>query len=198
MNQAVQNVVTDMPQQTSPSNKLSKSQAIKIILIVLLFSLLIGGIIVMYYLILKSPVTQKPTSQTPIPATEEVPKETVSHYVGSQTITLRDESDGAPSGSAYRNISTSRVKHSITALLPDLEQDKYYQAWMIKPGNTFKLGTLSINDQGSYSLDTNFQFDSSTFLFTDFDTIHNTIVISLETINDQTIETKLLEGTFTK
>lgn len=198
MNQAIQNVATGIPQQTSPSNKLSRSRAVKIILIVLLFSLLIGGIIVMYYLILKSPATQEPISQTPVPVTEDVPEEIASHYVGSQTITLRDESGGTSSGTAYRDISTSRVTHSITASLPNLEQDKYYQAWMIKTGNTFKLGALSINDQGNYFLDTSFQFDSSTSLFTDFDTLHNTIIISLETINDQTIETKLLEGTFTE
>jgi hypothetical protein len=152
----------------------------------------------MYYLILKSPTTQEPISQTPIPAIEEVSKETVSHYIGSQTITLSDVSGGTSSGTAKRNILTGNVTHSITASLPDLEQDKHYQLWIINNGNTIALGTLSINSQGNYFLETNFQSDSRGFFFTDFNSMHNTIVISLETINDQTIETKLLEGIFTK
>lgn len=85
------------------------------------------------------------------------------------------------------------------ANLPEPPEEQFYQAWMIQSDEApFNAGTLSMKEEGVYSLQTDHQFDPIEPYFTTFDTIHNTMAISLESADDQTMETKILEGTFTE
>lgn len=185
--------VQSVPPQPSSGNS-SGSPLMKIVIIVVLLGVLAGGGFLAYSFL------QKPSTptQTPSPRTT-APKETATHYVGSQTITLRDINGGSSSGSVTRNITTGRVTHSITANLAAPAEGQFYQAWMIKFGEPpFNVGTLSRKEDGIYTLETDYQFVPEQSSFTTFETIHNTIVISLETVDDNTLETRVLEGTFTE
>ena len=64
--------------------------------------------------------------------------------------------------------------------LPDPEAGAFYQVWLEKDGNLTSLGRMRIA-KGGYLLEGN---------------VSDKVVVSRETINDNKVETKILEGSF--
>lgn len=170
------------------------------VLIVLLLMTAAGGIL--GFLSLRQPQTQKTISTPPLDSTPVQPTpEPATHYVGSHTAVLRDVRGGTLSGRATREISTSYTLHTVNAALPDPEGGAIYQAWIVKDNEFFPIGTLTNNGQGRYVLRSDHQFPPGNPPFpldTTFEDLRNTVVVTLETTNDDVAETKILEGTFTQ
>lgn len=138
-----------------------------------------------------APSVQIPTFPSPTPQPQ------ATHYLGSQTIALRDVSGGTSSGSATRSIIPGNVFHAVYATLPDPPEGQFYQAWAVGTENNFRgIGKLSKNFEGVYTTIRNSRFDSST-AYT-FDEFFNTTIVTLESVDDEVMETKILEGTFTQ
>lgn len=168
----------------------------KLPIIILIFIIIGIGIIV--FAIVKPQINKDSESdvQTEKQSTTKQP----SHYIGSQTIKLNDVSGGTNSGSVTRSITEGLVIHTLQAQLPDPEEGYIYQSWLIRNNeNPTRYGILVKNEQAFYTFNTEFKFDPADPPFTTFETMHNTIVVSKESINDDDdIETKILEGTFTQ
>lgn len=182
-----QEVVTMTPPETPPK------PFPKIIVIAggLLVLFIAGGAIT--YFLLQKP-QPKPTSLSPAPTQ---PVETVSHYVGSQTIGLRDLQEGNLSGTATRTITATLSSHSIQANLTDPPDGSAYQFWIVKDQEVLgPMGTFAKNQDGQYIATSNRSLQQTDSF--SFDDLYNTIVVSLETKDDGVMETKVLEGTFTQ
>lgn len=182
MNQAGQS--TSQPSTIQPSTPQSSSKSpLKAIVIIIVLGLLVGGGFLAFSLL------QEPSTTTP--------KEGVTQYVGSQTIPLSDVSGGTSSGTATRNITKGKSTHSISASLPE-PTEGYYQVWTINSENRFKLGRLTRDGQGDFSLETEFNFDSDNPAFSTFPATNSELAVSLETTDDSVMEVKVLQGNFTQ
>lgn len=170
------------------------------VLIVLLVMSAVGGIL--GFLSLQQTQIQKTISTPSLDsATVQPTPEPATHYIGSHAAILRDVRGGILSGRATRDISTSHTLHTVDAALPDPEGGAIYQAWIVKDNDFFPIGTLTKNGQGRYVLRGEHQFlpGNSPFpLDATFEDLRNTVVVTLETTNDDVAETKILEGVFTK
>ena len=193
MNKALggqQSVVSISPK--SSKNTFFKTPFVMIIL----WSLLIAGGVLSYFL-LQKPKAPTPTT-LPSPSSASQPIDAASsHYIGTQTITLHDVGDGSSSAQITRVFSPGKVEHTIEAILPDPNINTFYQAWAINPERPrTHLGTLIRIAEGKYHLSATYTFSPGQ-LFT-FEGLYNNVVISLETVDDDVIEVKILEGTFTQ
>ncbi len=195
MNESAQNapqagaVQADMP-------KSSPKSPVKAIIIIVFLLILAGGVYAIYTFLQPKPSTQKQTSGTAVPGTDQNNLST-SHYVGSQTIALSDSQRGRNSGNATRSIVPGNNFLVIYANLPDPGEGNFYQAWVVQKDKSIHSGKLFIFDPGTYSSVSNFVFDATNPPFEDFDELYNTVIVSLETLDDDVMETKILEGTFT-
>jgi len=105
---------------------------------------------------------------------------------------LKDVVGGTGSAVATRKFENNTFTHSVLADLPDPESGKFYQAWLVK-GNLGEEGYAQVSTgrvvmgKGGWKVDYKSQADLSE---------NNKVVISLETRDDNTIETKVLEGSF--
>lgn len=195
---ALQPQPPDMPATTEvPETGVKPPRKFPRFVIILLIVLVIGGILA-YFLLQRLDRTkpaatdaQKTIRQSPTPQSQ------TPHYVGSQTITLRDLTGSISSGTASRKIDSDNISVLLEAGLPDPEEGQFYQAWLIKTGDDYlPLTKLSKNIEGKYTSTNNVNIrPSDSFLFSD---LYNTVVVGLETTEDNTIETKILEGTFTQ
>lgn len=183
------------PQQTPSSNN-SGSPIMKIVIISVLLGVLAGGGYLVYSF-LQKPDTPQPSSGSL--QTDKIISKTDAHYTGSQTITLSDSQRGGNSGNATRSIVPGNNFLAVYANLPDPEEGKFYQAWVTREENGIKAGRLyRVNPSASYSSVSNYAFEATNPPFKDFDSIYNTVIVSQETLDDNVMETKLLEGTFTQ
>lgn len=174
--------------KTKPSNspKLAISLGILIILIV-------GGIIFFRSNKAASIINKATPTPSPTPAEGQV-----THYIGSQTIDLKDVRGENSSGSAKRTYTATLSTHSVNASLSDPPAGSVYIVWIIKDnGNYIDLGKLEKQIDGKYTLLSSYLLPDTENSFS-FDELYNTIVVSLETNEDNTIETKVLEGKFTQ
>lgn len=189
-----QEVVTQIPE--SPPKRSPKILIIAGLVIVIV----IGGGALAYILLQKpqpkpTPIVQIPTPPSPAPTQ---PAQTASQ-TGSQTISLRDVNGGSSYGEATRSIVPGNASLVLDATLPDPNEDNFYQAWVVNAeGDFISLGRLSRNSQGAYSTSRTLEVDSLLPPNTEFDKLHNITVITLESVDDDSMETKILEGTFTQ
>jgi hypothetical protein len=180
--------------QVSPKSPLKK--VVKVVITVVLLGLIVGGGYAAYTFLLPSPTTQKQTSGTVVPRTDQNEVSTT-HFVGSQTINLSDESGGTSSGTATRDTTQANISILVNATLPELSGEQFYQAWVENAdGHILSIGKLSQNQDGSFSLESNYPIDpSATFTFS---VMYNNLVVTFESTDDNLIETRILEGVFTE
>ena len=196
---AVQTPMSQVPEgqtPTTPSTQnVDRKSPRKILFVIIIIAvILIGAGAVGYSYLNRIPASEEELLPSSNVTTTEAP-----HYVGSQTITFLDVTGGNSSGTVSRNITLGRATHVFTANLPELIEGQFYQAWMIKESEPpAPVGILNKNTEGAYVLETDYQFDEKNAYFSTFETIHNTLAISLESADDQIMETKILEGTFTQ
>jgi len=187
--------VKDQQPIVSTSSKFSKNKKPFIIAGLLIF-LIADGVLV-YFLLQKSKNPEPDSISSPLPTSTQPADASSSHYVGTQTITLHDVSDGSSSAQLTRVFSQGKVEHTIEATLPDTSENTFYQAWAINPEKPKAyLGKLAKNAEGKYYLFATYDFNPiQTITFED---LYNSVVISLETVDDDVIENKILEGAFTQ
>lgn len=172
------------------------------IVLVVVVALLGGGLL--GYLSLQQPPPQVATP-TEVPSTQRFQK-AVSHYVGEQTIMLRDVTGGNSSGTITRTITPGNLSYSARISVPDQDVGPFFQLWAQKAADysgedSTDLALVAAFDYqapGSFTLDYDLAFDPQNPFFTSFHHLFNTVVVSLEMVNDGVMETKVFEGTFTQ
>ena len=189
MDQAGQSTPNPSTVQTNTPESSPKSY-IKVIIALILLGLLAGGIYAAYTFV-------RPKSSTLDSPNTVQNVESGSHYVGSQIATLNDVSGGASAGAVTRTVSQNNVSFIVNATLPDPPEGQFHQAWVVnRDGAVLSVGRLSQNQDGSFSLNTSYEFDpSETFTLDD---MYNTFIVTLEITDDDLIENSLLEGVFTE
>ena len=105
---------------------------------------------------------------------------------------LTDVGGGGASGLATRKYEDGTFTHTLLAALPDLQPGKFYQGWLIRgtegDENYEIISTGQMRQaKGGYLL----EFSSADDLRD-----HARVLVSLESVNDQTPETRVLEGSF--
>ena len=199
--QAAQEVTSQPPiiptSPEAPETPSRPPRKIPFVIIIVLVFLLAGGVLAYFWL-------QQPTSQEPAPVSQKTisaPSPTpitqaAETYVGYQTISLRDVSGGTSSGSTTRSIIPGNVFISVDAVLPDPGEGQFYQAWLItNEGVSTSFGGLSKTGEGTYS--SVGVFNTPTFASFD-EVLFNTMAVTLESTDDDVMETKLLDGRFTQ
>lgn len=99
---------------------------------------------------------------------------------------LSDVAGGDARGLATRQFDDGRFTHSVLADLPDPEEGKFYEGWLVDGDNFMSTGRMRIA-KGGYLL----EFESSEDL-----TSYNRVVVTLEDTDDETPEEHVLEGEF--
>lgn len=188
--------VSETELSTVTTNSTPPKRSFKILIIISIIILIGAGLVI--FMTLKPRFQDADTKSglpTPSPSAYKQP----SHYLGSQTVNLNDVSIGTSSGSVTRNITEGLVTHVVQTQLPDPEEGYIYQTWLVRNNEELvRYAILIKNEQGSYTLNTEFKFDPAEPPFTTFETMHNTFIVSKESVNDDLIETRILEGTFTQ
>jgi len=148
--------------------------------------------------------TMPPAPQTVPPAvnTEQPSPQITSFqsplFIGTQTIVISDVRGGQLSGNATLRIDSTTISRSVEASLPPPPDGQFYQAWIGKVLETesdfVPLGQLVGVREGSYSLT---RIEPLKEAVVSSDQIYDTLVVSLETIDDQIMEIEILEGSFT-
>jgi len=142
----------------------------------------------------KTPGNQVGFPLETFPRSDEAPS---NHYIGTQTLVLKDVIGGNSSGKVIRTIDATLSTHSVEALLPFLEPGSYYALWITNSeGSQISVGGLEWNDVQEKYLSSD-EFELPTYGFS-FDDLYNTATISMEKQTDDVMETKILEGTFTQ
>ena len=103
-----------------------------------------------------------------------------------EKIELADVSGGDSSGIATRKFEDATFTHVVLADLPEPEEGKFYEGWLVKGEEVVSTGRLRVA-KGGYLL----EFESSTD-YSDY----KTVVVSEEEIADATPEKHILEGSF--
>lgn len=174
----------------------------KKIIVVLIVLLLLGvGLFAVYSLVL-TPTSKQPQSVAPGSDVTDVTEPTsggTSHYTGSSIVTLTDVAGSGATGIATRRITSGNVFHSINADLPDPVEGEFYKAWILRnSAEVLPLGRMSKGTNQNYTFENNFSFDAANPSFIDFNELHNTIVVSREFLDDNFMETQILQGNFNK
>lgn len=101
---------------------------------------------------------------------------------------LEDVSGGESTGVAYVLRKNGSLYHAVEAMLPMPEEGMVYEGWLVNPttDDYFSTGVMQESDSGKYTLSYMSQRDSEGYDF---------VVITLETIVDDTPELHVLEGT---
>lgn len=175
------------PSETTPPSTLKSLLFVAAIVIFLV----LGGVV--GYISLK-----QSNSEVPAPATVQTTQKSATNYVGTQTIALRDLSGGNSSGTVTRTITEDYVRHHVTATLPYISENTFYEVWIIRAdGQDIPVDELRKSDANDdFTLMT--EHYPLTPASVPFEQLFNTIVISFETADDFSMETKILEGTFTQ
>lgn len=102
---------------------------------------------------------------------------------------LIDVSGGDSFGTAYVLRKDGKLIHKVIASLPAPEGNNFYEGWLIQQEPTqkiFSTGVMTTNEDGRYVLE--YQTGSTYEGY-------NFVVITLETVKDDTPEEHILEGT---
>ena len=136
----------------------------------------------------------KPDTQTDQPsiATEEALKEDiimVKEEKGTLVADLIDVSGGNSSGVGYIHRTGNKLTHEVEATLPDPEGDSFYEGWLVnretETTKFFSTGLMEKSSTGKYVL--------AYIGLADYPG-YNFVVITLESIKDDTPEKHILEG----
>lgn len=166
----------------------------KIMPLFVLFVFFVGGAILGYFSLQQSQTGELSSPAVPTPIPQVPPR----HYVGSQTISLRDVQGGNSTGTVTRTYTQNQSTHFVEVRLFDFSSAGVYQVWITKDLQIlWPLGSLHQGQNGKYTFTATYNFSpSDSFSFED---LYNTVVISLETNpDDDFMETKILEGKFTQ
>lgn len=110
----------------------------------------------------------------------------------SDATELSDVTGGTSIGTAYRNqySSTDGFTHYVTVVVPRPEGENFYEGWLVNPttGDFISTGRMELDADNISNVLT---FTSPTD-YTDY----AKVVITLETIADDTPEEHILEGSF--
>lgn len=110
----------------------------------------------------------------------------------AESADIEDVTGGGSFGTAYRNefSQADGFTHEVIAVLPGPIDGNFYEGWLVNPDtNDFiSTGKMGVTDD---FLAFNLKFTSATD-YTD----HPKVVITLETTEDNTPETHVLEGSF--
>lgn len=154
------------------------------------------GIAIAGYFFPKSQQHPASTQTTPTSPIQQPAQAPPKNYQGYQTINLRDFSGGTLSGLATRSIIPGNPSLYLSANLPESGEGQLYQTWLLKNANDYLLlGRVSRNDTESYS---SVYFTKSPSFSSFNDVQYNKIIVTLEIADDNQMETKVLEGTFTQ
>lgn len=137
--------------------------------------------------------TSTAVSTTPVPtptATATATPAGTPVALEAETIKLFDVSGGNSNGEATRKFSDGRFTHSVSASLPDPEDNAFYEGWLVKADSSGFFSTGKMNKSGDkYELN---------YTDTEDHPDYPTVVITLEKIEDTEPETHILEGTFSE
>lgn len=133
---------------------------------------------------------------TPSKITEETP--VIEEYLGqiidnplTKNTTLEDVTGKTSTGTAYILRVDNSLTHYIQAVLPDPKEGNQYEGWLVK-----KTPTLKFFSTGVMTKDVNDKYILR-YGVDDFDNItegYDFVVVTEETIIDETPETHILEG----
>jgi hypothetical protein len=104
------------------------------------------------------------------------------------TADLIDVSGGNSSGKGYINRAKGLLMHRVVANLPDPRGSNFYEGWLVQQEPTLKFfstGVMTKEANGLYLL-----IYESVNLYEGY----NFVVITLETVKDETPETHIIEG----
>ena len=107
----------------------------------------------------------------------------------SLTAVLADVSGGNSSGTGYVLRKDGKLTHMVVADLPDPEEGTVYEGWLVNKTPTLKFfstGVLEQGDDGKYSV---------SYMSDNLYEGYNFVVITLETVVDETPEDHIIEGT---
>jgi hypothetical protein len=189
--------------QASPEMLLGSPPKRPYIVLVIVVALLGGGLL--GYLSLQQPAPQDATP-TEAPPTQ-TSQSAAPHYVGEQTIMFRDVTGDNSSGSITRTITPGNISYLASISVPGPDEGSFFQLWAQKAedytGEDFAtdlalIASFEYQAQGSYTLEYDLSFDPQEPFFTSFHHLFNAVVVSLETVDDDVMETRILEGTFTQ
>jgi hypothetical protein len=106
----------------------------------------------------------------------------------TKVINLKDVTGGSSTGTAYILRRDGSLYHTVLANLPDLAGNEFYEGWLVKNPDTsefFSTGAMTKEKNNMYELSF-----SSTQNYEGYDTV----VITLEKIDDKTPEVHILES----
>ena len=126
-----------------------------------------------------------------VPVVEEYLAQIIDNPLTKNTI-LKDVTGKTSTGTAYILRVDNSLTHYIQATLPDPKEGNQYEGWLVKKTPTlefFSTGTMIKDDNGKYIL---------RYGVDDFDNMtkgYNFVVVTEETVIDETPEIHILEGT---
>jgi len=190
------------PENTSPvlgvvSEARSRFSLNKLVFVGLGLLVFVTGI-VFYFLVIRKPgvVEQGPPGRK---VSVPLSPESGSYYTGSQAIVLADLMGADLSGTGYRSVMPGHIFWAAHITAPDPPEGKLYQMWIVSNEIQYQpAGVLYKDSSGFYSNVYGFTFDTSAPFFSTLEELPNHITISLEAVEDTTMEQKLMEGAFTK
>ena len=178
----------------------------KIIIITIIIIIILGGLYLLFNNNSSEIDSEKITPEkqelieqknTPSKITEEAPviEEYLEQIINNpltKNTTLKDVTGKASTGTAYILRVDNSLTHYIQATLPDPKEGNQYEGWLVKKTPTltfFSTGVLIKEANGNYILRYGVDdFDNTTKGL-------NFVVVTEETVIDETPETHILEGT---
>ena len=161
--------------------------------VALVVGLLIGAAALVAFAFLRPNEAVSPTRNTASTADESAinPPETMAMALMEREDTLvaqlEDVTGGTGSGTGYVLRFGGILSHSVVANLADPQGNTFYEGWLVQqnPLSFFSTGEMTKNENGEWVL----EYESE-------DTMpnHNFVVITLETVRDNTPETHIIEG----
>jgi len=192
-----QTVAPSLPEEQS------KSSPRKVLVVVAFLVFAVLGGILGYFSLQSSEIPKPPPT---LPLTPQPSEQADLPYVGTQEIALSNVTGGTSIGRAFRSINEFSSTLTIYTELPDPPEAQFYQAWFLKTDNYTGIDPQDVlpgqklqkDHTGHYTYLSGFIFQPSPPLFTKLSDLRNILVVSLEAIDDDVMETKILQGTFTQ
>lgn len=158
----------------------------KIVLVIIILIVIVGG-----YFFLQN---NKETTDVPASVDDELTEEkTFIEFVleneMTQIASLSAVDGSDSSGTGYRLIEKGKLFHVVLASMPDPEEGNSYEGWLVQPNplKFFSTGVMEKNQDGLWILEYTTENEVPTY---------NRVVITEETIVDETPEKHIIEGDF--
>jgi hypothetical protein len=129
------------------------------------------------------------TSGSPNTTMENITVENMKDNVNSQIADL-EAVDGSNSfGTGFRFVKDGTLLHSVTATMPDPAEGNSYEGWLVQtePLKFFSTGIMNKMEDGTWGLEYTADQEYPTYQL---------VVVTEETIVDDTPETHIIEGSF--